>query len=244
MGLKLSLCGGKIFISLQGDNFMLLYHGSENIIDKPVYGKGKLYNDFGRGFYCTENLDLAREWSVDEDRDGYANSYEIDTSKLAIMDLNSKDYCVLHWITLLIQNRHFELSTPLAKEGYNYLTENFSIDIGKYDAIKGYRADDSYFSYAQDFVNGLISVSQLSKALHLGNLGEQIVLKSRKAFGTIKFLRSENVASSEWYTRKMDRERVARKEYYAMNKDKYIKGDLYMPRIIDEEVTDDDPRLR
>lgn len=223
---------------------MVLYHGSENIIDKPVYGKGKIYNDFGRGFYCTENPDLAREWSVDEDRDGYANSYEIDTSKLGIIDLNSEEYCVLHWITILMKNRQFELSTPLAKEGYSYLTENYTVDVDNYDVIKGYRADDSYFSYAQDFINGLISVAQLSKALRLGNLGEQIVLKSRKAFDEIRYTGSESVASSEWYIRKMDRERRARKEYFAMNKDKYIKGDLYMPRIIDEEVTADDPRLR
>lgn len=30
---------------------MKIYHGSENIIKKPVYGAGKLYNDYGRGFY-------------------------------------------------------------------------------------------------------------------------------------------------------------------------------------------------
>ena len=223
---------------------MIIYHGSDKIIDKPVYGKGKKYNDYGRGFYCTDDIDLAREWAVDEDRDGYANSYEIDISKLALIDLNSEEYCVIHWITVLMKNRRFELSTPLAKEAFNYLTENFAVDLDKYDVIKGYRADDSYFSYAQDFINGVISVAQLSKALHLGNLGEQIVMKSRKSFDAIKYTGSENVAASEWYVRKMDRERKARKEYFAMSKDNYVKGDLYMPRIIDEEVTADDPRLR
>lgn len=28
---------------------MKLYHGSENIIEKPVYGKGARYNDYGKG---------------------------------------------------------------------------------------------------------------------------------------------------------------------------------------------------
>ena len=41
-----------------------LYHGSKDIIEHPRYGAGKPYNDYGRGFYCTESLDLAKEWAV------------------------------------------------------------------------------------------------------------------------------------------------------------------------------------
>lgn len=46
----------------------MLYHGSSSIIRKPVFGFGKPYDDYGSGFYCTEVLDLAKEWSVDEGR--------------------------------------------------------------------------------------------------------------------------------------------------------------------------------
>ena len=49
--------------------FMTLYHGSPTIVRKPLFGFGKPYNDYGQGFYCTKSLDLAKEWSVDEDRD-------------------------------------------------------------------------------------------------------------------------------------------------------------------------------
>lgn len=223
---------------------MIIYHGSEYIIDKPVYGKGKKYNDYGRGFYCTEDIDLAREWAVDENRDGYANKYEIDLTGLNVIDLDSDAFCILHWITMLLTNRFFELTTPLAKEGYRYLIDNYSVDVGNVDIIKGYRADDSYFSYAQDFVNGLISVSQLMTALRLGNLGQQIMLRSKKAFKSIRYQGNESVAASEWFAKKINRERRAREEYFAMDKDSYIRGDLYMARIIDEEVTADDPRLR
>lgn len=62
-----------------------LYHGSKDIIKVPIYGKGKLYNDYGLGFYCTEDLDLAMEWAVDLDRNGYANQYEIDETQLSIL---------------------------------------------------------------------------------------------------------------------------------------------------------------
>ena len=39
-----------------------LYHGSSDIIEKPVYGYGKPYNDYGLGFYCTDSLEMAKEW--------------------------------------------------------------------------------------------------------------------------------------------------------------------------------------
>ena len=37
----------------------VLYHGSEFLIEKPEFGKGARHNDYGRGFYCTENIELA-----------------------------------------------------------------------------------------------------------------------------------------------------------------------------------------
>ena len=55
----------------------IIYHGSKDIIKHPEFGKGKSYNDYGLGFYCTENLDLALEWAVDLNRNGYANKYEL-----------------------------------------------------------------------------------------------------------------------------------------------------------------------
>ena len=52
--------------------------------------------------------------------------------------------------------------------------------MGEYDVIIGYRADDSYFSFAKDFINNTISVEQLAEAMRLGELGIQIVLKSER----------------------------------------------------------------
>ena len=223
---------------------MRIYHGSDHIIKKPEYGKGKKYNDYGQGFYCTEDIDLAREWAVDINRDGYVSYYDIDTGAMRIIDLGSPDYCVLHWITVLLNNRRFEMSTPLAKEAYQYLNKHFMPDLSHADMIIGYRADDSYFSYAQDFVNGVISVSQLSRALHLGNLGKQVFICSRDAFKALAFSGSESVSAGEWYEHKISRDLATRNDYQKMNKEAYVRGDLYMIRIIDEEVKADDPRLQ
>lgn len=48
---------------------MLIHHGSVSIIKKPIDGAGKLSNDYGRGFYCTEDRELSMEWTVKDNHD-------------------------------------------------------------------------------------------------------------------------------------------------------------------------------
>lgn len=220
-----------------------LYHGSENIIQKPLYGYGKKYNDYGLGFYCTECLDMAKEWGAGLDRDGYANCYELECDGLEILNLNEEQYCILHWLAILLQNREFDILSPLALEAKEYLIKNFSINYENYDVIIGYRADDSYFSFAQDFINGTISYRQLNQAMHLGKLGQQFVLKSRKAFEGIRYVGYEDAKSNEWYSKKMLRDRMARREYFDVERNKRERGDIYIMQIMDEELKVDDLRI-
>lgn len=221
-----------------------IYHGSANIIEQPVYGGGKRYNDYGLGFYCTEVPEMAKEWAVDKDRDGYANGYEIDCTELTILNLNASDYCTLHWLAVLLQNREFDIPSGLAREAKRYLLEHFLPDYQKHDVIIGYRADDSYFSFAQDFINGTISYRQLSEAMKLGELGWQFVLKSEKAFERIQYIGSEPVSAKEWFAKKEWRDRTARRQYFQMDRDNWHRGELYITGILDEEMRSDDPRLR
>lgn len=222
----------------------IIYHGSKDIIEKPKFSKGKPYNDYGLGFYCTENLALAKEWAVDIGRDGYANIYEIDDSRLSVLNLNDEQYTILHWLAILLENRHFDSPSSLSHEAKEYILNNFSVDYKSYDVIIGYRADDSYFSFAQDFLNGTISYRQLNNAMHLGNLGQQFVLKSKKAFDLISFIGYENASFNEWYSRKENRDKAARRDYFDTEKNKRLRGDIYITQIIDEEMNGNDARLR
>lgn len=195
-------------------------------------------------FYCTEILDLAKEWAVSIDHDGFANAYEIDIDGLTILDLNDPKCCILHWLAILMENREFDAQSVLAIEAKEYILKHFMPDYKKFDIIVGYRADDSYFSFAQDFINGVISYRQLNNALHLGNLGQQFVLKSKKSFERIKFVSSEKVKKDEWYARKELRDRSARRDYFDVEKHKRQKGDFYITQILDERIDENDPRLR
>ena len=183
---------------------MKLYRGSENIIEKPVYGKGARYNDYGKGFYCTENIELAKEWACAKQKNGYANIYDLDLSELNVLNLNSASYNILNWLAILADNRTYWQNGSIAEPAKNYIKENFLPDISTYDVIIGYRADDSYFSFAQDFVSGVISLQKLAQAMRLGKLGEQIVLKSQKAFAQIQFAGYENADAEEYYIKRMN----------------------------------------
>lgn len=221
-----------------------IYHGSAHIIEKPIFGYGRSYNDYGLGFYCTDSVEMAKEWGISRNKNGYANCYEIETDGLAILDLNASEYCILHWLTILLENREFDVPSGLALEAKEYLLSNFLMEYGQYDVIVGYRADDSYFSFAQDFINGTISYRQLSNAMRLGKLGQQFVLKSELAFQRIKYIGYEIADSQEWYAKKMRRDRTARREYFDVERNRRQRGDLYITQILDEEMKPDDPRLR
>lgn len=221
-----------------------LYHGSSKIIEKPLYGYGKPYNDYGLGFYCTDSLEMAKEWGVGRNQNGYANCYELDCEGLRILDLNAPEYCILHWLAMLLENREFDVPSGLALEAKEYLLTNFVVDYKNYDAIIGYRADDSYFSFAQDFINGTISYRQLNNAMHLGKLSLQFVLKSRTSFERIRFIGSEIAESNEWYAKKMLRDKTARREYFNAERNRRQRGDIYITQIMDEEMRPDDARLR
>ncbi len=222
----------------------LLYHGSENIIECLQFGKGSRHNDYGKGFYCTEQIELAREWACAKQNNGYVNKYELDMDQLNILNLNDPEYNILNWLALLADNRTYWQNSSISEEAKKYVKTHFLPDISSYDVIIGYRADDSYFSFAQDFVANAISLKQLSEAMRLGKLGEQIMLKSPLAFKNISFQGYEEVDPSVYYMKKMERERAARKEYRQSKTAASDVNDLYMLDIMREGIVNGDPRLR
>lgn len=222
---------------------LILYHGSLEVVQKPQIDKGKVYNDYGRGFYCTEHLELAREWGCNEGVDGYTNQYEIETEHLNVLNLSSPEYTVLHWLALLMNNRKVRSTAPVVKRGKEWLKEHYLIDISQYDAIVGYRADDSYFSFARSFLENGITLDQLSHAMRLGNLGEQFVIKSQKAFDKIKFISYAPVNHKEYYPKRKTRDEEARAAYRRELERSDVRG-IYMINLIQGEVDPDDPRIQ
>ena len=223
------------------DKLITIFHGSQRIVDVPTFGLGRKNNDFGLGFYCTESNDLAKEWAISSLSDGFSNRYTLDTEYLNILNLNSPEYTILNWIAVLVEHRLFSIKTPISRRARQYLIEHFGINVNAYDLIKGYRADDSYFDFAEAFLNNTITVEQLSRAMLLGKLGEQIVLKSQFAFSKIKYEGFESADKEHYYTLRKARNDEANQTY--INIQEEDTDGLFIQDIIRGGITNDDPRI-
>ena len=222
-----------------------LYHGSERIIERPVFGNGNRRNDYGLGFYCTENIELAKEWACSAKNSGYANVYTLDTFGFDTLNLNASEYGILDWLAILVNNRVFSADAPIVAENKEYLTANFLSDVSSFDVIKGYRADDSYFTFAIDFLSNTISLKQLNRAMRLGALGEQVVLKSSKAFEGLRFVRSEFADGEVYFKKKYERDKQAREDYFKRERiAPRQRDDVFMLDILREEMKRGDARLQ
>ena len=69
------------------DRTLTLYHGSPLILKRPLFGKRNPFHDYGLGFYCTETLEVAKEWACFMAQDGFVNRYSFRTDDLSILNL-------------------------------------------------------------------------------------------------------------------------------------------------------------
>ena len=224
---------------------LVVYHGSQQIVEAPKFGVGKTYNDYGQGFYCTENIELAKEWACPVKNDGYSNKYILHVDGLNVMHLTNGQFNILNWLAILLKNRKFDITSPVGNSAREFILERFLPDTENVDVMIGYRADDSYFSFAEDFVNNVISLRDLERAMQLGTLGEQIVLLSERSFERIEFVEQEVADYREYYYKRTDRDKKAREEYASQKKNlEQLINDVFVLDIIREDMKNDDPRLQ
>lgn len=163
---------------------VILFHGTFNKDVKPAYGLGNNKHDYGKGFYLTENIELAKEWAVcrPDEINGWVHKFELDLEGLRILDFEEHD--ILAWLAELMKHRAADDSRR-----YRILAEKFmnkyGIDTSDYDVIKGWRANASYFYIAKEFVRDNIDMEILPELLSLGGLGIQYCIKSEKAFSQL-----------------------------------------------------------
>lgn len=191
---------------------MKLYHGSPVESFKPTYGLGRDDHDYGRGFYMTADIDLAREWAVGQrvDAVGWLHVYEADVDSLKLFDF--ADVGVYAWLAELMKHRRADTSPSYVRSVAKFISK-YGVDVSGYDVIKGWRADASYFFIAQQFVRNQIDVSILEELLRLGDLGEQYFFKSERAFAALREIEDEKerVDGSVYRARYDARDELARR---------------------------------
>ena len=172
---------------------IILYHGSPNKIVTPVFGSGDDKHDYGRGFYLTENIDLAKEWAVcrPNEQNGWVHKYELNTRNLKILDFQEKD--VLSWLAELMKHRDAADSKRYRMLAAKFI-DKYGIATDAYDVIKGWRADASYFYIAKEFVRDNIDMDILEELLSLGGLGIQYCIKSERAYAQLHEMEEDMIS--------------------------------------------------
>lgn len=224
---------------------LIIYHGSQQIVEVPKFGIGKKYNDYGQGFYCTENIELAKEWACPVKNDGYSNKYRLTLDGMNVMHLTKGEFNIINWLAILLAHRKFDINSHVGNNAREFILNRFMPDLADVDVMIGYRADDSYFSFAEDFVNNTISLRDLKLTMHLGTLGEQVVLLSERSFQQIEFIEYEVADYREYYYKRAERDQNARAAYKSKKKNlQQLIKDIFVLDIMREDMKHDDPRLQ
>lgn len=191
---------------------IILFHGTPEKVVVPTYGYGDEKHDYGKGFYLTENIELAKEWAVcrPNDNNGWVHKFEFDITDLKILDFQEKN--VLSWLAELMKHRDAADSKRYRMLAKQFI-EKYGIDTSGYDVIKGWRANASYFYIAKEFVKDNIDMDILEELLSLGDLGIQYCIKSEFAYSKLYELKEEvlSVSYDEFNEKYNHRDAMARK---------------------------------
>lgn len=192
---------------------IFLYHGSPNKVVVPQFGFGEGKHDYGKGFYLTENIELAKEWAVcrPDETNGWVHKYELETDNLKILDFQEQN--ILSWLAELMKHRDASDSRRYKVLSQKFIAE-YGIDTSEYDVIKGWRANASYFYIAKEFVRDNIDIEILEKLLSLGGLGIQYCIKSELAYSKLAEIEDGpiSVDYSEFNEKYNERDIIARKK--------------------------------
>lgn len=203
---------------------MELYHGSNHIVEKPEYGKGKDNNDYGQGFYLTEIPEKAEDWALLASGDSICNKYYLKIEDLKVCYLDQ--YGPAAWVAEVL--RHRGPGDNFTDDIYLEFCDKYCIDTSIYDVIIGYRADDSYFKIIEYFLRNVITINQVVEYFEKDSLGQQVFLKSQKSFDNISFTGYYNVSSVRLSSvEKADRD-IRR---VMINKLQYIERQINVGRI-------------
>ena len=169
---------------------IILYHGSPHQQVSPQYGLGDEKRDYGKGFYLTENLELAKEWAVcrPDERNGWVHKFSLDITDLKVLDF--QEHNILSWLAELMKHRDAADSKRYRVLSGKFI-EKYGIESESYDVIKGWRANASYFYIAREFVRDNIDVEILEELLSLGGLGIQYCIKSERAYEKLVEIKAE-----------------------------------------------------
>lgn len=160
---------------------MILYHGSNVIVEHPKLVKQNRFLDFGFGFYTTTNREQAVNFAAkvaERRKTGKAilNIYDIDEKvafqKCSLLRFDNPDE---RWLDFVAANRRGDYQGK------------------RYDLIYGAVANDDVYRTITLYMTGVLSKEQALEALKIRKLFNQLVFSTEQALTYLHFEGSELV---------------------------------------------------
>lgn len=167
---------------------MILYHGSNMIIDKIDLSKCRPFKDFGQGFYCTAIKEQAELMAKRVARiyggTPEITKFEFDESILNSRKINSKTFenPSEEWALFVLNNRDRKF------KDVNSLKSNID---NKYDIVVGPVADDDLALLFRTFTRGLIDIETLVKEMKYKKFSNQYSFHTEKALEFLKVIKGD-----------------------------------------------------
>lgn len=167
---------------------MRLFHGSQSEEVEPQYGLGLDHHDFGKGFYLTQDAELAKEWSVYRPKanDGWVHAFELELEGLKVLDFREKG--VFAWVAELMKHRDADESAAYRRRAPLFIEKYGIKDSESFDVEIGWRANASYFYIVKAFVRDEVDADCLEDLLKLGDYGIQYAVKTPRAYANLRSL--------------------------------------------------------
>lgn len=204
---------------------LIVYHGSDNIIDKPKHNGGRKFSDFGLGFYITTNIEMAKSWSTrKKDKPAYVNKYMLNTEKLKSLTFDLD----LDWILFIAYNRGLLMN----KEVKNILDEKYT-SIDEYDVIIGPTADDRMFDTLNLFFSNNITLEHCIQSLNSMDLDIQYNIRSTDGISSISYMKSIELddMDKEYYSNEIKAKKDIMNKKMKFIRQKYGKIGKYFDEI-------------
>lgn len=221
-GLKLNIQKEMLYKEDLSNHHILLTHASKSGIDGKIsIDKGRMNNDFGRGFYCGDSYDKSVSFVC---RFPSASVYFIDFNPDKLRGIQFE--VSTQWMLAIAYFRG-----RLEKYKESKIIKRIIAQISKADYIIAPIADNRMFQIIDTFIDGEITDEQCKHCLAATNLGMQYVFISQKALDQICILERCFISSKEkeYYQKEQiqfqknseDKSRLTRIHY--RGKGKYIE---------------------
>lgn len=162
---------------------MILYHGSNVIVEKPMIVKTEYGRDFGFGFYTTDIKEQAVRWAIRKARLFQKNGQSY-TPYVSIYEFDEDNYRKLHC-------KHFDLPSIEWLDMVCACRSDITYAHG-FDMVTGKIANDNVGETVTYVLQGIMRKEDAVERLKFEKINNQICFNTESALQCLKYVGYED----------------------------------------------------